>query len=196
MKNVPNLLPKDGEAYYFENFFSPEESEYFFRVLFAEIKWKQEPIKIFGKLVMQPRLTAWYGDPNMSYSYSGITMHPENWTPTLLLIKEKIESQTNQKFNSALLNLYRNESDSMGAHRDNEKELGLNPTIASVSFGEIREFQFKHIKDKTLKRSLHLANGSLLIMKGETQHFWQHALPKRARAKSTRINITFRLILN
>ena len=191
---MTNLLPEDGEVYFEEHFFSKEESDHFFKALLQEINWKQEPIKIFGKLVMQPRLTAWYGDPEASYSYSGINLHPEDWNATLKEIKNKIELHTGKKFNSALLNLYRNQVDSMGFHRDNEKELGLNPTIASVSFGEEREFQFKHIKKKELKKSLVLTHGSLLLMTGSTQHHWQHALPKRAKEMGARINITFRYI--
>ena len=139
-----NLLPFNGEALLFENFFTENDSEKYFNHLLNEIKWKQEPIKIFGKEIMQPRLTAFYGDTEKTYSYSGIIMKPQQWTTKLLEIKNKIETIANLKFTSALLNLYRDGIDSMGWHRDNEKELGLNPVIGSVSFGAARIFQLRN----------------------------------------------------
>ncbi|WP_290797174.1 alpha-ketoglutarate-dependent dioxygenase AlkB family protein [Flavihumibacter sp. UBA7668] len=193
---MENLLPKEGEVYYYPDFFSKDESDQLFRQLQEEVNWKQEPIKLFGKEIMQPRLTAWYGEENKPYSYSGITMTPEIWTHPLLIIKKRIESISGIQFTSALLNYYRNQQDSMGWHRDNEKELGPNPIIGSVSFGENREFQFRHYRDKQLKKTLLLTHGSFLLMKGSTQHFWEHSLPKRSRTMSGRINLTFRKILN
>jgi alkylated DNA repair dioxygenase AlkB len=192
---MENLLPQDGEVYFYPDFFSKEESDQLFIKLQNEVNWKQEPIKIFGKEILQPRLTAWYGEENKPYSYSGITMVPTQWTPTLLLIKERIEKVSDSRFTSALLNFYRNQQDSMGWHRDNEKELGPDPIIGSVSFGENREFQFRHYYDKTLKKALLLTHGSFLLMRGNTQHFWEHALPKRSRTMGGRINLTFRKIL-
>jgi alkylated DNA repair dioxygenase AlkB len=191
---MQNLLPKDGEVYYYPDFFTKEESDRLFQELKTRVNWKQEPIKIFGREVMQPRLTAWYGDDDKPYSYSGITMHPEPWTPALDLIKERIEEVSGTRFTSALLNYYRNQQDSMGWHRDNEKELGPNPIIGSVSFGEAREFQFRHYYDKSIKQALLLTHGSFLLMKGSTQHYWEHALPKRSRVLGGRINLTFRKI--
>lgn len=195
MKFADNLLPFDGEVYYYPDFFSEEEGGVFFESLLKEIQWRQEPISIFGKKVMQPRLTAWYGDEGKAYSYSGITMPAQNWTPTLLKIKERIESVFGIKFNSALLNQYRDQNDSVGWHRDNEKELGINPIICSVSFGAPREFQFRHLQQKNLKQTLVLQPRSVLIMKGSTQQHWAHAIPKRARPMNSRINITFRNVL-
>lgn len=191
-----NLLPKDGEVYFYPDFFSKVESDELFMQLQQEVNWKQEPIKLFGKEIMQPRLTAWYGDENKPYSYSGITMYPEIWTRTLLLIKKRIETESKTQYTSALLNFYRNQHDSMGWHRDNERELGTDPIIGSVSFGENREFQFRHYRNKQLKKSLLLTHGSFLLMKGSTQHFWEHSLPKRSRNMGGRINLTFRKILN
>jgi alkylated DNA repair dioxygenase AlkB len=159
------------------------------------VQWKQEPILIFGKPVMQPRLTAWYGEPDKSYRYSGITMHPQPWTPTLLAIKEKVEEVAGLPFTSALLNLYRDGMDSMGWHRDNEKELGENPVIGSVSLGAVRTFQFRHAADKALKSSIQLNHGSFLLMQGETQHHWHHRIPKQPRISAPRINLTFRTLL-
>jgi alkylated DNA repair dioxygenase AlkB len=190
-----NLLPKDGDAFLYEEFFSAEESQYFFQTLLNEIAWVQEPIKIFGKMIMQPRLTAWYGDSGLPYTYSGITMSAKPWTTSLLEIKNRIENVSGAHFNSVLLNQYRNERDSMGWHRDNERELGVNPTIGSVSFGATREFQFRHCADKSLRVSLPLVNGSFLLMSGRTQHHWLHCVPKRAKSSAIRINLTFRQIL-
>jgi alkylated DNA repair dioxygenase AlkB len=192
--NDKNLLPYGGEAFLFQNFFSEPESEKYFQHLANEIKWKQEPIKIFGKEMMQPRLTAFYGDAEKTYSYSGITMQPHFWTKELLEIKAKIETAAQVKFTSTLLNFYRNEKDSMGWHRDNEKELGDNPVIGSVSFGAARIFQLRDYKRRSITKSIELTNGSFLLMRGETQHIWEHQLPKTSRQTSARINITFRII--
>jgi alkylated DNA repair dioxygenase AlkB len=143
---------------------------------------------------MQPRLTAWYGDPDKYYEYSGITMHPKKWTNTLLEIKHRIETLSPVTFNSALLNQYRHEKDSVGWHRDNEKSLGINPVIGSVSFGASRNFLFRHYADKTVRHSVELTHGSLLLMQGQTQHCWEHSIPKQTAATGPRINITFRKI--
>ena len=194
LPSATNLLSKDGEVFYFSEFFSKSESDLYLELLLQETPWKHEPIKIFGKQILQPRLTAWIGDAGLDYSYSGIKMRPSPWTLTLRRIKEKVEIQTGLNFNSALLNQYRNENDSVGWHSDNEKELGINPIIASVSLGETREFQFKHRNDKNLKASVLLQHGSLLLMQGEIQHHWIHAIPKRRRSMQARINITFRQI--
>ena len=192
MKNVANLLSQDGEVYFYPDFFAPAESDVLFAELLSEIPWKHEPIILFGKKIMQPRLTAWFGDE--SYSYSGITMHPEKWTPALHEIKTRIEKEFGIVFNSALLNQYRNQQDSVGWHKDNEKELGVNPTICSVSFGATRDFKFQHSKIKELKQSIALTHGSVLLMQGETQHHWAHAIPKTKKELGPRINITFRQI--
>ena len=188
------LLPKDGEVLFYPNFFSAEESDYYFCQLLTEVKWRQEPIKIFGKTIMQPRLTAWYSDPGVKYGYSGLSLHSEAWSETLLEIKRRIEAVSQVKFNGALLNQYRDEKDSMGWHRDDEQELGVNPVIGSVSFGATRTFQFRHIKDKTLKVSVGLSHGSFLLMRGSTQHFWEHSIAKKTKPIETRINLTFRVI--
>ena len=155
-----NLLPYQGEAFLFQQFFTKTECEVYFEELLNGIEWNQEPIKIFSKEVMQPRLTAWYGDSNKPYTYSGITMKPLRFTPALLAIKEKIEPLAKVKFTSALLNLYRDGKDSMGWHRDNEKELGTNPVIGSVSFGAARTFKLRHYENKKELRTIELINGS------------------------------------
>jgi alkylated DNA repair dioxygenase AlkB len=194
MKTMENILEKEGQATFYPQFFSTAESDRYFESLLRETEWKQEPIFIFGKSVMQPRLTAWYGDPDKYYEYSGITMHPKKWTNTLLEIKHKIETLSPVAFNSALLNQYRHEKDSVGWHRDNEKSLGINPVIGSVSFGATRNFIFRHYADKTIRHSLELTHGSFLLMQGRTQHCWEHSIPKEAHKTGPRINITFRII--
>ncbi|TVP43938.1 MAG: alpha-ketoglutarate-dependent dioxygenase AlkB [Mongoliibacter sp.] len=190
-----NILPFEGEVNYFPEFFTESQSSDLYGRLKNEINWKQEPIWIFGKKVMQPRLTAMYGNPEIPYGYSGIKMIPDSWTDLLEEIKQPVEKTVGIEFTHVLLNYYRDGSDSMGWHRDNEKELGPNPVIASVSFGESRDFQFRHYKSKTHKTTISLKNGSLLVMSGSTQHHWEHQLPKRKKISGGRINLTFRRIL-
>ena len=189
-----NLLPRSGTAFHFPGFFSRSQSDHYFSVLQKEIQWKQEPIYIFGKEIMQPRLTASFADEGIFYGYSGIKLQSEKWTDTLTEIKIKVEEAAGQSFNTALLNFYRDGNDSMGWHRDNEKELGVNPVIASISFGAERIFQFREYKGSSKVLSGKLGHGDLLIMGGESQHHWQHRLPKATGIKEPRINITFRQI--
>jgi alkylated DNA repair dioxygenase AlkB len=190
-----NLLPFDGEVFYYPTFFNKEMSDIYFNQLIEEVDWRHEPIWMFGKKVMQPRLTALYGDPTVPYGYSGIKMAPINWSSFLLEIKEKIESEADVDFTHVLLNYYRDGGDSMGWHRDNEKVLGTNPVIASVSFGFSRDFQLRWYEDKSNKRTILLEHGSLLLMKGETQHYWEHQIPKTKAIRGPRINLTFRKII-
>lgn len=190
-----NLLPFDGQMYFYPNFFELSLADALQAELTEHIHWKHESIKIMGKEVMQPRLTAWYGDEGKSYQYSGITMHPLPWTESLLQIKSSIEDVSGHTFNSALLNFYRSGSDSMGWHRDNERSLGLDPVIGSVSFGATRKFRLKHQTDKNTKLELLLTTGSFLLMKGTMQRFWYHSIPKQPKLTSPRINITFRTII-
>lgn len=190
----PNLLPFDGEVFHYPGFFQAQEADYFFKALTTGIAWKQEPIIIFGKEVMQPRLTAWFADQGVTYKYSGVTLKENPWPQVVADIKRRTEQACGHHFNSALLNYYRDQSDSMGWHRDNEKELGLNPVIASVSFGASRDFKFKNYRDKKTKTSVMLNHGDLLLMQGSTQHEWSHSISKSTRAIGPRINITFRLI--
>jgi alkylated DNA repair dioxygenase AlkB len=189
-----NILPFNGEVLYMPQFFTQAESDVYFKYLSEDIAWRQEPIKMFGKEVLQPRLTAWYGDEGKSYSYSGITMQPQTWTDELLQIKHRIEAFAGVRFTSALLNYYRNGHDSMGWHRDNEKELGLNPVIGSVSFGAPRNFQLRNYANKGIVKTISLTHGSFLLMRGETQHYWEHRVPKASNA-GARINLTFRVIV-
>jgi alkylated DNA repair dioxygenase AlkB len=172
-------------------------SQQYKNALLNEVSWSQEKIIIGGAERLQPRLSAWYGDEGKDYTYSGITLEPHPWSLTLLRIKEDIEAATGHRFNSVLVNLYRNERDSVGWHSDNERELGSNPVIASLSLGETRTFRFRHKTRKDLKTlSLPLADGSLLLMAGTTQKFWRHAVDKEKEVKGQRINLTFRNVLS
>ena len=198
-----NLFPKDkitfdlpdAEIEYYPDFFSETEAHSSFHQLLEEIPWQQDNITIFGKTYEQPRLTALFGNEGKPYSYSNIIMPPHPWNELLLNIKLKVEKTTGHTFTSVLLNLYRDGKDSNGWHADNEKELGQNPIIASVSFGEKRTFQLKHNVIKEAKQNIILENGSLLLMKGTTQHYWKHQIPKTAKPINQRINLTFRTIL-
>ena len=195
-ENCPpeNVLPFGGEVFYYPDFLSAQESHSFFERLLAETNWQQDQITIFGKTMDIPRLTALYGTEGSPYSYSGITMVPNGWTETLLEIKRRIEAIAAVEFTTVLINLYRDGRDSNGWHSDDEKELGTNPVIGSVSFGAERNFKFRFIKDKTIKRDLILTSGSLVLMRGETQHNWQHEIPKSKKVTIPRINLTFRVI--
>ncbi|MFC6858663.1 alpha-ketoglutarate-dependent dioxygenase AlkB family protein [Zunongwangia atlantica] len=179
---------------YNANFLDTLFSEKLFQQLYTETNWIQEPIKIFGKEMMQPRLTHLFGE--RSYSYSTIIMNPEPFPEMLQQLKNNLENFTKSTFNVCLANLYRDGQDSMGWHSDDEKELGENPTIASISLGGERMFHLQHKTKKELKQKFVLAPGSLLIMAGETQHFWKHQLPKTKKQVAPRINLTFRQILD
>lgn len=184
---------ENGEYIFFPNFFSKAESDLLLNGLRNNIVWKQESMNMYGKKIDFPRLTAWYGNNDKPYSFSGITLQPLPWTSEILTIKNKIEPVAKTVFNSVLLNLYRDGNDSISWHTDAEKELGLNPVIASVNFGATRKFQLRHIKTKE-KLEIELTHGSLLIMQGELQHFWQHQVPKTSKPVGERINLTFRVI--
>ncbi len=182
-----------GTLEYIPEFISPQKSALLFDELLAETPWKQGLISIFGKTLATPRLEAFYAEEGLNYAYSGqqLVVHP--FTKELESLKKQLEQYTGQKFNSVLINLYRNGNDSNGWHADNEKELGINPFIASISLGTERRFDFKHIKTKE-KKSIILENGSLLLMGGEIQHHWKHQIAKTKKVHSPRINLTFRLV--
>jgi alkylated DNA repair dioxygenase AlkB len=184
----------DAEIVLYPDFFSAAESDAFLQEILAHIAWSQETIRLWGKTIALPRLTAWYGDPGKSYTYSGITLHPDPWTSTLLAIKRRIDEVAAVRFNSVLLNLYRDGRDSVSWHSDDEPELGQHPIIGSVSFGATRRFQFKHKQRRTRCTSVELSHGSVLLMQGATQHHWLHRIPKTPRACGPRINLTFRII--
>jgi alkylated DNA repair dioxygenase AlkB len=184
----------DAEIVYFPHFFEEMEANSMFQQLTTDIPWQQDDIRVFGKIHPQPRLTALFGNQGKSYSYSNIIMQPNDWNAVLLKIKAQVEKAANANFTTVLLNQYRDGKDSNGWHSDNEKELGINPIIASVSFGSERVFQLKHNSISGLKQNITLEHGSLLLMKGTTQHFWKHQIPKTAKIIGSRINLTFRII--
>jgi alkylated DNA repair dioxygenase AlkB len=191
---TPLELP-DARLRYFQYFFNTDEAEHFYSKLSETIPWQQDPITVFGKTYDQPRLTALHANNTKPYSYSGITMYPNQMTTELTAIYERIRTVSSVEFTSVLLNLYRDGKDSNGWHADNEKELGKSPSIASVSFGAQRFFHLKHrtIKEARLKVLLH--SGSLLLMEGDTQEKWLHQIPKTAKTIQPRINLTFRKII-
>ncbi|MEZ4793193.1 MAG: alpha-ketoglutarate-dependent dioxygenase AlkB [Gelidibacter sp.] len=184
----------NAELVYIPDFYSVNNANYHFQFLKDHIPWQQDVITLFGKTHKQPRLTSLFATNEEPYRYSNIKMTPHQFPEHLLLIKSDVERAANHQFTSVLLNLYRNGSDSNGWHADNEKELGKNPVIASISFGEPRVFHFKHRTLKKEKHKLLLQHGSLLIMKGEMQHYWLHQIPKTKRKIGARINLTFRTI--
>lgn len=184
----------DADIEYHENFLDSEAGTTLYDALIAETSWRQETVKVYGKEHLTPRLSCWMGEPWMDYSYSNLTMRATPWTSTVLSVKQKIEEQTKESFNSVLINYYRDGQDSNGWHSDDEPELGKQPIIASVSLGASRDFKLRHKYDKSLKSSICLAHGSLLMMRGRTQSHWQHHVPKRANAGG-RINLTFRTLV-
>lgn len=185
----------DAEFIYYPNFFSKEVADTLFQKLLNETPWQQDDLTIFGKKIAQPRLTALFGNEGKPYGYSGIIMQPHPWNTTLTFIKECIENHTQLTFSTVLLNLYRNEKDSNGWHADNEKELGRDPIIASLSLGEERIFQLKNNSNAAIKQNLLLEHGSLFLMKKGSQIHYKHQLPKASQPKKQRINLTFRTIL-
>lgn len=179
---------------YRPGFFTDEESAGLIPVLKDSINWRKETIQMYGKLLDTPRLTAWYGDNSKTYAFSGKKYEPFPWTEELLFIKARVDAACRTTFNSVLLNLYRDGNDSVAWHADDEPELGINPLIASVSFGESRRFDIRQKQDHKVKYSVQLENGSLFVMKGDLQHNWQHRVPKSTRSIKERINLTFRVI--
>jgi alkylated DNA repair dioxygenase AlkB len=190
-----NLLPKEGTVHYYGKIFTEEQSEIYYVKLLNEINWQHDVVKIFGKEIITKRKVAFLGDEGISYKYSGKTKIAEKWLKFILEIKSTVEQISGEKFNACLLNYYHNGSEAMSWHSDNEKEILKHSAIASVSFGAERKFGFKHNFSKE-EISLKLENGSLLIMKDETQIYWKHKLYTNAKISLPRINLTFRTIVN
>jgi alkylated DNA repair dioxygenase AlkB len=219
-QKVFNIIVPNGELIYSEHFFDTKISnrsvEYFLenknnlnwkntnwrsfdkekldKVEFTNILWHHDQINMFGKQIFLPRYSAWHGDGDKPYTYSGLTLTPKPWNKGLLYIKNTIDSIAGVKFNSVLMNWYRDGDDYINWHTDAEKELGKNPVIGSVNFGATRRFLIRRIDDNKEKVEIPLKNGTLLIMKGELQHFWKHSVPKEKKVKEDRFNLTFRVI--
>jgi len=187
-------LADGGSVVLHDDWLDPEEAALLFRSLRDDVPWRQDRVRIHGREFLQPRLSAWYGDPGTVYTYSGLTLSPEPWPALLSSLRGRVEVDAGAGFNSVLCNLYRDGKDSMGFHADDEPELGSNPVIASVSLGATRRFSLRHVKRAGDKLDLELPGGSLLVMAGSTQHFWRHAVPKRPSVLASRINLTFRRI--
>ena len=210
---IPN-----GELFYAENFFNQKVSdrsiEYFLendsnswqatdwrelekeklsQVKFKNIEWQHDKLMMYGKETYLPRYSAWYGDNDKPYTYSGLTLYPKKWNKGLLYIRDKINNVSNVQFNSVLMNWYRDGNDYINWHADDERSLGLNPVVGSVNFGETRDFVLRKF-DKSEKLIIPVKHGTLLVMRGELQHFWEHSVPKRTKIKHDRINLTFRVI--
>ena len=190
-----NILPQDGTVNYYGKILEEEKANQFYLKLLNEIEWRNDEAVIFGKKIITKRKVAWYGDENFEYTYSNSTKKALKWTSELLELKKLTEEKTGEKFNSCLLNLYHDGNEGMAYHSDGERDLKKNGAIASLSFGAERKFSFKHKTTKE-KVELTLANGSLLVMKGETQKFWLHRLPPTKKIFTPRINLTFRTIEN
>lgn len=209
----------DGEIFYSENFFTKKVSdrciEYFLEnnsfdwssanwreydmealqnVDFRNIKWRHDKLNMYGREVYLPRYSAWYGDAGKDYTYSGLSLTPNEWNKGLLYIKERIDKVAGERFNSVLMNWYRDGEDYLSWHTDDEPELGKNPTIGSVNFGETRRFVLRRNDDTSQKIEFPLSHGSFLLMRGELQHHWQHTVPKQKKVSHSRVNLTFRVI--
>ena len=189
-----NLLPKDGTVNYYGKLLSAQQASHYLERLLHTIEWKHDEAVIYGKRLVTKRKVAWYGDAEFEYTYSNTTKKAIPWTKELLELKNLVEERTGEQFNSCLLNLYHNGDEGMAWHSDDEKSLGKNTTIASLSFGAERKFAFKHKERKEIVTML-LEHGSLLVMKGETQTHWLHRLPPTKLISKPRVNLTFRTIV-
>lgn len=188
-------LEDGGLLVLYERWLDPADASAAFEDVRREAPWKSESIRIAGKTIPVPRLTAWYGDPGVVYTYSGLRNEPTPWTPRLAALRDAASSAAGAALNSVLLNWYRDGRDSMGWHADNERSLGDDPVIASLSLGAPRRFLLRHAKKRGRAVSLVLPGGSLLIMGGSTQRHYRHAVPKEAEA-GERINLTFRYVFS
>ena len=186
-----------ADVVYHRHFLPPAGAAHLLRRLIDQIPWRQDNVVLWGKSIPQPRMTAWYGDSGRSYTYSGLTLDPLPWTDELSLLRAMAEGVAGASFNSVLLNYYRDHNDSVGFHSDDEPELGATPTIGSISLGQTRTLTFKPKRNKDWDPvRIALESGSLLVMKGDTQRNWRHAVAKEAKPCGPRVNLTFRRILD
>ncbi len=190
---ITNILPFDGVANYHGIVLNKQQCDFYYQCLLETINWKNDEAIIFGKKIITKRKVAWYGDAEYSYTYSKVTKTANIWTKELLQLKEIVEKESNETYNSCLLNLYHSGDEGMAYHSDGEKMLKKNGAIASLSLGAERKFSFKH-KDTKQRIDIFLERGSLLVMKENTQTKWLHRLPPTKKVNSPRINLTFRTI--
>lgn len=184
-----------GELVLQPNFVAPAEQAGLLATLQAAVAWRRRELRMFGRSVLEPRDTAWIGDPGAVYTYSGRVHEPEPWPAELADLRDRVSASVDTAFNSVLCNLYRDGSDSMGLHADAEPELGVNPVIASVSLGATRRFQLRHRRRRDAKLDIDLPSGSLLVMSGTLQHHYRHGVPKQPSVCEPRINLTFRRVV-
>jgi alkylated DNA repair dioxygenase AlkB len=193
---LQRLEMADADVYHADDFDWGEPQDILLQHFLQHTPWRAQKITVWGKTYDQPRLMAWYGDPASKYRYSGIELEPLLWTTQLLALKHRVDRAAGTRFNSVLINYYRDHRDSMGMHSDSEPELGLKPVIASLSLGDSRTMIFKHKTRGDLPRvKIRLQPGSLLLMKGDTQANWKHGINKQARTCGPRVNLTFRTII-
>ncbi len=184
----------DADIRVYPELYTRQQADALLQQVESQVTWRQDQIRVYGKVHQLPRLTAWYGDAGTCYEYSGIKMDPLPWTPVLGVIRDRPEDLSGDQFNSVLLNRYRDGRDSMGWHSDDEQSLGVNPVIGSLSLGATRRFRLQHKVKKHLKQSLDLNHGNYLLMAGTTQHYWRHCITRTQRACAVRINLTFRYL--
>lgn len=181
------------EIDWYPGWLAPDAAASLFARIVAETAWRQDRIRTPAGWIALPRLTAWQGEPDAVYVYSGIRNVPQPWSPAVAELREAVDAVCGARFNSVLLNRYRSGSDSMGWHADDERELGAEPVIASVSLGATRRFDLRH-NATGIVRSFRLTSGSLLVMRGQTQALWRHRVPKEAGVTGERVNLTFRIV--
>ncbi|MGE4086465.1 MAG: alpha-ketoglutarate-dependent dioxygenase AlkB [Immundisolibacter sp.] len=184
----------EGELYLLPRFVADSEAAYLLDALSTELAWTRHRVRLFGREHLTPRLCAWYGDPGARYAYSGQALEPLPWPPALAGLRARLHTALGLAFNSVLCNLYRDGADSMGWHSDDEASLGPRPVIASLSLGATRRFALRHRARRYRSVTLALGNGDLLLMTGDTQTHWQHAVPSTRRPTAPRINLTFRAV--
>lgn len=195
MKTSIEFKQDNAHFNYFPGFLTRPAADELLLQLLGQSDWQQSSIHLFGRQVQEPRLTVWYADEGVKYAYSGRQLSANPWSVGLLKLRNQVSATTNSNFNAVLGNYYRNGSDYMGWHSDDETSLGSEPVIASLSLGAERCFMLRRKDNHHCKHRLSLQHGSLLIMRGTTQRYWQHALPRRKRVTQARINLTFRQVL-
>ncbi|WP_339510575.1 alpha-ketoglutarate-dependent dioxygenase AlkB family protein [Pseudomonas sp. RL_15y_Pfl2_60] len=193
--DTPLQLP-DAELDFRPQWLSAELADLWLLQLYQQTPWQQPQVNLFGRRHPVPRLLAWYGDAGVGYRYSGLYHAPLPWTPLLAEIRAQLVTYVGQPLNGLLLNYYRDGQDSMGWHSDDESELGRDPIVVSLSLGGSRRFDLRRKGQQRIEHSLHLDHGSLLVMRGSTQHYWQHQIAKTRKPCAPRLNLTFRYVLD
>ncbi|MCQ4281193.1 alpha-ketoglutarate-dependent dioxygenase AlkB [Pseudomonas stutzeri] len=186
----------DADLRYFPRWVDADLADEWLSDLSAQTPWSQPQIKLYGRSIAVPRLVAWYGDADAHYRYSGFTHEPLAWTPLLADIRQRVQQQVDRHLNGVLLNYYRDGQDAMGWHSDDERELGQQPLVVSLNLGATRRFDFRRKGTSRIEYSISLEHGSLLVMSGLTQHYWQHQIARTRKVRAPRLNLTFRQIIH